>query len=202
MKFIKVLLLILLLIVGVWVVMCLAGPKSFDTSRSIEINQTTENVWPFVADLTHWNQWSPWEKQDPDMDMVISSPSMGPGAKMTWTSQVVGSGSLRITDEVYAQRLGTALSFEGFDSESLSDFIFEDIDGRTRLTWTMTGSELPFLFRGFMVLMNPVEAINKDYDQGLAEIKRLSEAMEVELPEEEEVEQEVSLEVLDDETAE
>lgn len=201
MKFLKVLLLIIVLLIGGWIILCLIGPSKFDTSRSAEINANAVKVWPIVSDLNNWSQWSPWEKQDPDMKMEISSPSYGVGAKMTWTSDVVGSGSLRITESDEGKLLTTALSFEGFDNESISKFVFDDNDGKTRLTWTMEGGEMPFLFRGFMVFMNPIEAINKDYDNGLAEIRKIAESMPDSEPEtDDDAEADMSFEVEEEAT--
>ncbi len=175
MKFLKVLLLIVVIAAGVWVVMCLMGPKSFETSRSVEIDAPAEIIFPIVSDFSAWNEWSPWAKRDSTMKNTISSPSQGVGATMAWVSDNSGNGSMRIVDVQHNKRLSTALLFEGYDNESTSDFILEGNGEKTKLSWTMDSDEIPFLFRGFMLLAGGVDSINQDYDDGLASIKEIAE---------------------------
>lgn len=199
MKFLKVLLLIVVIVAGVWVVMCLMGPKSFETSRSVEIDAPAEVIFPIVSDFTAWDEWSPWAKKDSTMKNTISSPSQGVGATMSWVSDNSGNGSMRIIEVQSNQRLSTALLFEGYDNESTSDFILEGSGEKTKLSWTMDSDEIPFMFRGFMLLAGGVESINQDYDEGLASIKEIAEENyeEIKAAEEEErrrAEEEATLE--------
>ncbi len=176
MKAIKVTLLILVILAGAWLVLCLMGPKTFDTERSIAINAPSEVIYPIVNEFEQWAQWSPWEKQDPQMQKQLSGPAAGVGATMAWQSEVSGNGSMKIIEAEPFRRLVTELRFEGFDEPSQSAFIFEADAGKTKLTWTMEAGEVPFIFRGFMAIMNPVASINRDYDEGLGAIKSLAES--------------------------
>lgn len=172
MKVLKIILLLAVILIGAWLVLCALAPESIKTSRSIAINATADRVYPWVADLAAWQDWSPWQNKDTTMVTAVSSVSKGEGASMTWTSKEMGSGSMRITAAVPNQKVSTALSFSGYDQESYSDFIFTEVNGETTVEWTMDGGEVAYLFRGFFVLMDAVNTINADYDEGLLALKQ------------------------------
>jgi hypothetical protein len=172
MKVLKIILLLAVILIGAWLVMCAMAPESIKTSRSITINASAESVYPWVADLAAWQDWSPWQRKDATIVTTVSSVSKGEGASMTWTSKAMGSGRMRITAAVPNQKVSTALSFSGYDQESYSDFIFTEINGETTVEWTMDGGEVAYLFRGFFVLMDAVNTINADYDEGLLALKQ------------------------------
>lgn len=172
MKVLKVILLLTVIFFGAWLVMCVLAPESIKTSRSITINAPADRVYPWVADLAAWEDWSPWQRKDATMVNTVSSISKGVGASMTWTSEEMGAGSMRIVAAVPNQKVSTALSFSGYDQESYSDFIFTELNGATTVEWTMDGGEVTYLFRGVFVLMDAVNTINADYDAGLLALKQ------------------------------
>lgn len=185
MKFIKILFLLVAILFGVWVVLCLIGPKSFSTSRFVSVTASPEVIFPLVSDLSEWGAWSPWEHRDSTMVITLSQNTIGDGAEMRWTSEVMGDGNMRITETVKNERVSTALAFSDWDNASYADLILNPQDGQTEVVWTMEAGALPFLARGFMVILNPVDAIHDDYDYGLAEIKRIAEARQVDFDREE-----------------
>lgn len=176
MKFLKVILLLAILLVGVWVVLCFVGPSAIRTERSTVINAQPEVVFDLVNDLQVWEAWSPWQGKDSTMVTTLTNPSVGMGATMSWTSQAMGNGTMQITQSQPYAFIATTLVFSDFDGESYANFAFTKEGEATRVSWTMDGSEVPFLFRGFLALMDPIEAINKDYDEGLASLKTLAES--------------------------
>lgn len=179
MKFIKIIFLLAAILFGVWIVLCLMGPKSFSTSRSVEINASPEVIYPIFADLSEWKAWSPWQNRDSTMVTTLSAVTTGVDAEMRWTSENMGDGSMRIVEVVENERVSTALSFSDWDNESYSDLMLKPQNGTTELIWTMEAGDLPFLARGFMVLLSPIDAIHDDYDYGLAEVKKIAEERQV-----------------------
>lgn len=177
MKVLKVILLLAVILFGAWLVMCAMAPDSIKTSRSITIDAPAEQVYPWVADLNAWKAWSPWQNKDSTMVNTVTTPSIGEGAKMTWTSEEMGAGSMEITSVVPNEKIKTKLLFEGYDSESYADFNFAEANGATTVEWSMNGGEVAYLFRGFLMLMNAIEMINADYDEGLLALKQKVESM-------------------------
>lgn len=176
MKFVKVILLLAILLVGVWIVLCFVGPAAIRTERSVQINAQPEVVFGLVNDLQVWEAWSPWQGKDSTMVTTLTNPSVGMGATMSWTSQGMGNGSMQITQSQPFAYIATTLIFSDFDGESYANFTFKKEGEGTEVTWNMDGSEIPFLVRGFLALMDPISEINKDYDEGLAALKTLAES--------------------------
>lgn len=172
MKVLKVILLLAVILFGAWLVLCAIAPASIKTSRSITIQAQADQVYPWIVDFAEWGAWSPWQNKDSTMVNVISEPSMGAGATMSWTSEDMGTGSIRITAAIPNQKVSTALTFSGYDQPSYAHFNLTELDGETIVEWTMDGGEVAYLFRGFLVLMDAVNRINADYEEGLATLKR------------------------------
>jgi len=63
MKLLKGILLIAVILLGVWVILAMMGPKEFSTSRSIVINASQSEVYKEVVDFNNWQAWSPWAKK-------------------------------------------------------------------------------------------------------------------------------------------
>ena len=66
----------LLLVIGIMLLVNgLMQPKTFRVYRTISINSPGKDVYPLIADLKHWDNWSPWAQKDPNMRKDYSSPS-------------------------------------------------------------------------------------------------------------------------------
>lgn len=175
MKILKLLLIGLLLLVGAYLIMSIFGPKRLDTSRSIVINAPVEKVFAIAADFNQWPKWSPWQLRDTQMKNTVIGDPMSLGHKMSWESETQGSGEQEIVEIVQNSMVKTSLKFKGWDQTSYAAFILLPEGEGTKLTWTMEGGEVPFMMRGMMVAFGAVGAMEKDYDEGLAGIKKLAE---------------------------
>ncbi len=167
--------LILLLIAG-FLVAAMSQPDELKVTRSIVIDAAPAEVFPLVNDLHQWEQWSPWFKQDPDIEIKYSGPDAGEGAAYEWKSEIVGAGTMEIVESVPDTRIKTALHFtEPFEDKPAAAFEFEPVDGGTKVTWTMEGesnltSKVMMLFWDFDAM------IGKDFENGLNSIKQLAES--------------------------
>lgn len=180
MKSLKIVGIILGVLVLVYLLLCVFGPKKIDVERSIDIMAQTPAVHGQVADFKNWPNWSPWHNIDSTMKVELSDPSFGQGATMTWTSENAGNGGQEIL-EVNAGLVRTKLEISGWQP-SYADFMLEQIDEKTaHVTWTMKGDPLPFLLRGMLLVMGMNEAIGKDYEKGLANLKTYVESNPVEM---------------------
>jgi hypothetical protein len=76
----------------------LALPKSAHASRSTVIAAAPERVYPEIASLKEWNEWSAWNtRDDPKWKPTYSGPDSGAGAKSSWTESQSGAGTQTIT---------------------------------------------------------------------------------------------------------
>jgi hypothetical protein len=175
MKLVRILLIGLIALGGIYLVLCFTGPKKFETSKSISINADAASVYAMVSDFNQWPQWSPWSKRDPKMTNTIAGSAGTVGHKMDWVSESEGSGSMTIDEVVVDQKVTTSLKMVDWDAISHASFIIEPAGDSTKLTWTMDGGDIAFGFRGLMVVMGAVGQIEKDYTDGLASIKSVIE---------------------------
>lgn len=175
MKIIKVLLMGLVLLIGAYVVLCILGPKSLNMERSIVVNAPSEDVYAIVSDFNRWKEWSPWQKRDPNMTNTVSGTPAAVGHKMVWISEQEGSGEQEITAVVPNERVTHALRFKDWDGESKTEFKLSSEGSSTKVSWSMEGDDTPFVFRGLLLIMGGTEMMNKDFDEGLSNIKSISE---------------------------
>jgi hypothetical protein len=74
-------------------------PNDFRVARSTTINAPPEKIFKLINDLRSFNQWNPFARQDPKLEIAYSGPPNGKGAGNGWDSiGRAGKGSLEITD--------------------------------------------------------------------------------------------------------
>lgn len=151
-------------------------PQNVHVERSTVVGAAPTEVFAVVNDLSRFNEWSPWAKIDPNTQYKIEGPPAGVGAKMSWTStnENVGNGSQEIIESTPFSHVKTKLDF-GAQGIAVASFTFEPVEGGTKVTWGFDSD----------VGMNPIgrytglmfdSMIGKDYEAGLAELKKLVEA--------------------------
>lgn len=177
MKILRIALIALLIVLGVYLVLCFIGPKAFVTSKSKTVGASPEAVFALVSDFKEGAKWSPWQKKDPNMQLSYEGQPGTVGHKMSWTSETQGSGEQSIIEIVPNQSVRTSLKFKDWDGQSFASFLLEPKGDSTVVTWSMDGGELPFMMRGIMVIMGGMSALDADYEEGLKGIKHHSESM-------------------------
>ena len=139
----------------------------YKTERSIEINVPTYIVYEQVTDLHQWENWAIWWKQDTAMITNYSGEERGLGAKMIWTSDVVGDGDLEII-ECSSQGMKTKLAWGN------GSWHFEETENGTNVSWSMSG-KMPFLM-SFMTMFIE-DMVAPDFEKGLAGLKEVCESL-------------------------
>jgi len=96
------LLTILLLVLGLVVLLVVVGwllPREITIQRDIGIDKPADAIFPWVANLKTWPDWTMWNKrEDPSLEYSYSGPESGLGAAMSWTAKKLGDGTLTISD--------------------------------------------------------------------------------------------------------
>lgn len=177
MKVMRIALIALISIVGIYLILCIFGPKTFETSKSKMIGSSPETIFKLVSNFKEGTKWSPWQKKDPNMSLLIEGEPATVGHKMSWESETQGSGQQAIMEIVPNVSVKTSLQINGWDGMSTAMFNLEPKGDSTMLTWSMDGGNLPFMFRGIMLLMGANNALNEDYEAGLTSIKSIAESM-------------------------
>ena len=117
--------LLLIVLAAVCVVGGMAVPSLWQVSRSTIIAKRPEAIYPYLASLKKWEQWSVWtKKKDPTLNYVYEGPEIGAGARQRWTSQKMGDGWLEITEAHLEKALRISFSsiWAAFSPTSMAPF--------------------------------------------------------------------------------
>jgi effector-binding domain-containing protein/uncharacterized protein YndB with AHSA1/START domain len=176
MKFLKITLIGIAALLAAYLLCCTIGISKFKTNKSIVINASPEQVFAEINDYKKWPAWSPWANRDKNMENTYTGNPAELGHKNTWKSKSEGSGSQEIVEIRNNEYIKSKLVFTDWDGETFTEFILKAEGENTNVTWTMEGSEFPFMARGFIFLMGGNKMIEKDYEEGLASLKKIVEA--------------------------
>lgn len=151
-------------------------PRHAVITRSIDIAAPPADVWPIVADLRRFNEWSPWADLDPDAAFTFTGPTDGVGQTLNWESddQRVGSGAMTVEALDPDTRVDIGVAFA--DAGTANSFVMlEPAGSGTRATWGFD-SDLGFnpIARYFGMMADGV--VGPDYEKGLARLKAVAEA--------------------------
>lgn len=172
---------IILIIIGIAiaVVLILAAmqPTTFRVSRSKLVHAPAEEPFTRLVDLRRWKDWSPFEKLDPSMKKEFSGPESGVGAAYAWDgNKKAGAGRIEIVDADPPHRLDLDLTFtRPFKASNKTDFVLQPVESGTHVSWTMHGTNT-FVGKVMCVFVNMDRMIGKDFEEGLENLKRESEA--------------------------
>jgi hypothetical protein len=174
MKIVKSVLLVVIALVVVLVAVAYVLPSRYSVTRSIDIDASAAKIYPLVAEVRTWKQWSAWNQRDPAMEIVYSGPASGTGAKWTWHSKSEGNGEMTLTSAEPDHRLGYSLFFPDFNSTAGGFITFDAVTPTTtHVTWTNEGDlgNNPMM-RWMGLAMDRM--VGNDFATGLANLKVLA----------------------------
>jgi hypothetical protein len=109
------------------------------------------------------------------MKRTFSGAESGKGAVYAWDGDKnVGSGRMEILDTVPSKILIKLDFFKPFEGHNTAEFTMLPQGDGTNLTWTMYGPA-NFMSKLIQVFMNLDNMIGKDFEAGLANLKKLTE---------------------------
>ena len=169
----------IILVIAIAVVLILAStkPDSFRVQRSLPIKAPPETLFALINDFHRWGNWSPWETRDPAMKRSFSGPSSGTGAVYAWEgNRNVGSGRMEILESSAPSKIVIKLDFfKPFEGHNTAEFTLLPRADATTVDWVMHGPA-PFLSKVMQVFMNFDTMIGRDFEQGLANLKKAAES--------------------------
>lgn len=148
----------------------------FELSRSERIEAPPERVWTLIENFKNWQDWSPWEGLDPELNREYSGPETGVGSNYHWNgNRKVGEGNMKIAAAQPPNRLEVELTFiKPWKAENITTLELTDRDGGTDVTWKMSG-EQSFGQRLMGKIFNMEKLVGRDFEKGLAQLKHTAE---------------------------
>lgn len=151
-------------------------PDEFRIERSAVIMASPQQVYEQIEDYHNWTSWSPYETKDPNMKRTYSGTPTGKGAIYEWRgNDDIGQGRMEIFEVQPPNKISINLDFvKPMPGHNVVVFSIEPQGEGTKVTWAMTG-ESPFMCKVMQVFMNMDEMCGKDFEVGLANMKRVLE---------------------------
>ena len=168
----------IVLAVAIAAVLILAAtkPDSFRVQRSITVKSPPDGIFALINDFHQWRNWSPYEGRDPNLQRSYSGAASGNGAVYAWEgNKNVGSGRMEILDASAPAKIVIKLDFfTPFEGHNTAEFTMLPQGDATHVTWLMHGPA-PFMNKVMQMFMNLDKMIGRDFEVGLANLKRLTE---------------------------
>jgi uncharacterized protein YndB with AHSA1/START domain len=173
---IAIIAIILAIAIAIVLLLALTKPNTFAVQRAISIKAPAEKIFTLINDFHQWGTWSPYENKDPAMKRTYSGANSGKGAVYAWDgNKNVGSGRMEILDTSVPSKIVIKLDFfKPFEGHNTAEFTMLPQGDATNLTWVMHGPA-PFMSRLMQVFMNIDKMIGKDFEVGLANLKKITE---------------------------
>lgn len=183
MKWLKRILLSLLVLVILVVGISFFLPKTAKVERSATINARPEVVFGIVNNLKSYDKWMTWNQMDPNWKVKMSDQTSGKDATYSWESDLrdVGKGSMTITDSKPNELVTSDLEFAGMGISKCGFNLSPDGEG-TKINWYMNSdmSQASFINGVMGKWMCTLGAMDKmagsEFEKSLANLKKLAES--------------------------
>jgi uncharacterized protein YndB with AHSA1/START domain len=179
-EIIAIIAVVLAIAIAVVLILAATKPDTFSVRRAATVKAPPEKIFSLINDFHQWGTWSPWENKDPAMKRSYSGAESGKGAIYAWDgNKNVGSGRMEILDASQPSKIVIKLDFfKPFEAHNTAEFTMLPQDdasnATTDINWQMHGPA-PFMSKVMQVFMNMDRMVGKDFEIGLANLKRLTE---------------------------
>src|SRR5712675_2969136 len=175
-EIIAIIAIVLAIAIAIILIVAAIKPDTFSVQRATVVKAPPERIFPLINDFHQWGTWSPYENKDPAMKRSYSGAASGQGAVYAWEgNKNVGSGRMEILDSSAPTKIVIKLDFfSPFEGHNTAEFTMLPQGDATLVTWLMHGPA-PFMSRVMQVFINLDNMIGKDFEVGLANLKKLTE---------------------------
>lgn len=182
MRLLKKILIIVAIIVAIPLIVALFVEKEYTVEREIVINKPKTEVFEYIKLLKNQNNYSKWNKMDPNMKKTYKGTDGTVGFVAAWESndENVGVGEQEISKITEGERIDTKLRFKvPFEAEEDAYLITENTKANhTKVKWGFKGA-FPYPFNLMGLLMDMDREIGNDLETGLQNLKTLLEKKRV-----------------------
>ena len=175
-EIIAIIAIVLAIAIAIVLILAATKPDTFSVERATTVKAPPEKIFSLINDFHQWGSWSPYEHKDPAMKRSYSGAASGKGAVYAWQgNKNVGSGRMEILDTSVPSKIVIKLDFFApFEGHNTAEFTMLPQGDATHVTWLMHGPA-PFMNKVMQVFMNLDKMIGRDFEIGLANLKRLTE---------------------------
>jgi hypothetical protein len=115
------------IVAGLFIVLGLVLPSERHMSESIETNRKLTIVYDTLNGFGRFKDWNPLTLRDPKIDLKLSGPEAGKGARLDYQSSesYIGQGSWTITDSVKGESVKIAVEDPTKGSDKVTSFTLQ-----------------------------------------------------------------------------
>lgn len=178
---IKILIGLLVVIVGIIIVSRFQA-NTYTVERTGIISASPAVVYAQLIDFRNWVKFDPCIEQDSNTVFTYEGATSGVGAKYTWDSKTIGTGSMTIAEVTPNEEvIMDQHTLKPWESMSKTTFKIAPQGNVTKLTWSMTG-EHNFISRIMCVFTSMDNMIGGQYERGLERMSSAFTPLNVEKP--------------------
>lgn len=172
MNFLKIIIVGILTILIAYTTACLFSPSRVVVSETIVIRSPAEEVYNELATLKNWKAWHPLFSQLNDDEVNIEMLQEKLGSSISWNTEDQRGGKIVLAemDSFTRIKLNVFYEREGYEKENESEFLLEEGEKSTKITWVVIGTEYPFLVRPATLMLK--EVFSKNIQLGLIAFKK------------------------------
>jgi len=172
MKFIKTLLIVLVIVVIGGIVYVIAQPDNYKVSRSKVMEVPVEMIFNTVNDLKTYEKWGPWHEEDSTLVVSYAKTTKGVGARNSWTS-ADGTGEMWIREVKPNEFIHQKIQFGDYHPGDMV-WNFENMQDSTKVIWSMKSEKAPFVFKMMSVFSGGWEEMFAPMqEKGLENLEKL-----------------------------
>jgi ribosome-associated toxin RatA of RatAB toxin-antitoxin module/effector-binding domain-containing protein len=145
MKFIKTLLIVIVIALIGGIVYVIAQPDAYKVSRTKMLHVPVDMAFNTVNDLKTYEDWGPWHQEDSTIVVTYTKKTNGEGAMNTWIS-AEGPGKMWTTDVTPNKEIKQKIQYEDYEPGELI-WKFDSMDDSTKVTWIIKSDKTPFVFK-------------------------------------------------------
>ena len=139
MKLLRKIVVVVLLLPIALIVVSFFLPSKYHVERSEIIKAPSEAIYPWLAQLRKWPEWTVWNTSyDPSLAYTYSGPAEGTGSEMAWTAKS-GNGSLKLTAADIKTGVKYDLDFSNGKFVSSGAVSMAPAEGGTQVTFSNEG---------------------------------------------------------------
>jgi len=152
-------------------------PNQFRIARKVTIKASPDPIFPLIGDLRRFNEWNPFAKADPTINLAYGPTSAGPGGSYNWDSTGrAGKGRMEIVESDAPKRVAMDLHFDKpMKADNHVVFTLQPQGSTTEVVWEMTGS-YGLLHKTMGLIFNFDKMVGGEFEKGLAALKAQAEA--------------------------
>lgn len=178
MRIIKIFVITILSLAGLYVIISAVLPGRWEVKRSVMIDADPNIIFNEINNFENFGHWSPWRNYDTDIKTSIVGRPEQSDYSLSWKSEnkKVGSGVLRRIKSIENKAVYNEISMPDYRLIFMENWNLEAKNDSVNLVWINFGT-ITFASRIPMNIMNMEKILGPELETGLKQLKTYCEGI-------------------------